>query len=90
MAKRMIRIANPSLTVGVCGSQMGNPSSVKYFDRIGLDNISCFGKEIPGAKVAAAQAYIQDMLCCHMASEDQYKQMPCDVTGILSDINSAP
>jgi pyruvate, orthophosphate dikinase len=89
MAKRMIRIENPSVTVGVFGRHTSDSNSVKFFDRIGVDNISCQGNAIPGAKVAAAQAHIQHLWCSHIASEDQYKHMPCDVSDILSDAGAA-
>jgi len=75
----MIRIESPEITVGIFGTHTKDPASVKYFDRIGIDNISCQGISIPGAKVAAAQSNIQHIWCSHIASEDQYAYMPCDV-----------
>lgn len=88
MAKRMIRIENPAITVGVIGNHTADHTSVKFFDRIGIDNISCPGNAIPGAKVAAAQAYIQHLWCSHVTSEDQYAHMPCDVTDMLAESGS--
>ena len=54
------RSANGSLTVGVCGEHGGDPDSVKKFYGIGLDYVSCSPYRVPLARLAAAQAAIED------------------------------
>ena len=50
------RGARPDLKVGVCGEHGGDPDSVAFFHRIGLDYVSCSPYRVPIARVAAAQA----------------------------------
>ena len=50
------RAARPGLEVGVCGEHGGDPGSIRFFDRAGLDYVSCSPFRVPIARVAAAQA----------------------------------
>eukprot|EP00250_Pteridium_aquilinum_P015706 c22711_g1_i1 orf=319-3255(-) len=50
------RKTKPSLKVGVCGEQGGEPSSVEFFFKTGLDYVSCSPFRVPIARLAAAQA----------------------------------
>ncbi len=50
---------NPSLLGGVCGEHGGDPDSVKFCHKIGLDYVSCSPYRIPQARLAAAQAVIE-------------------------------
>lgn len=50
------RKAKPNLKVGVCGEQGGEPSSVEFFFKTGLDYVSCSPFRVPIARLAAAQA----------------------------------
>lgn len=50
---------NPNLKLGVCGEHAGNPTSIDFFHKIGLDYISCSPYRIPIARLAAAQAKIK-------------------------------
>ena len=50
------RQTNPGLKVGVCGEHGGDPDSVGFFHRTGLDYVSCSPYRVPIARVAAAQA----------------------------------
>jgi pyruvate,orthophosphate dikinase len=50
------RGAKPHLKVGVCGEHGGDPASIKFFDRVGLDYVSCSPFRVPVARLAAAQA----------------------------------
>jgi pyruvate, orthophosphate dikinase len=52
------RAANPELKVGICGEHGGEPDSVAFFHRIGLDYVSCSPFRVPIARVAAAQAAV--------------------------------
>ncbi len=49
---------NPSLHVGICGEHGGDPSSVEFCHKIGLDYVSCSPFRVPIARLAAAQAAI--------------------------------
>jgi pyruvate,orthophosphate dikinase len=49
------------LKLGICGEHGGDPSSVKFCHRAGLDYVSCSPFRIPIAKLAAAQAALADM-----------------------------
>ena len=59
MAIKLGREANPKLHIGICGEHGGDPSSVEFCDRIGLDYVSCSPFRVPIARLAAAQAAIR-------------------------------
>jgi pyruvate, orthophosphate dikinase len=50
------RSKNRKITLGVCGEHGGDPASVHFFARVGLDYVSCSQNRVPVARVAAAQA----------------------------------
>jgi pyruvate, orthophosphate dikinase len=50
---------NPALKLGVCGEHGGDPASIRFFDRLGLDYVSCSPTRIPVARLAAAQATLE-------------------------------
>jgi pyruvate,orthophosphate dikinase len=52
------REAHPALKLGICGEHGGDPASISFFHRAGLDYVSCSPFRIPVARVAAAQAAI--------------------------------
>ena len=54
------RSTKPDLKVGICGEHGGEPSSVKFCAKIGMDYVSCSPFRVPIARVAAAQAAIED------------------------------
>jgi pyruvate,orthophosphate dikinase len=54
------RSVNPKLKIGICGEHGGDPESVKFCHRIGLDYVSCSPRRIPVARLAAAQAALED------------------------------
>lgn len=56
---RLGKPANPKLHVGICGEHGGDPSSVEFCHKIGLDYVSCSPFRVPIARLAAAQAAIQ-------------------------------
>jgi len=56
MAVRKGRMARPDIELGVCGEHGGDPESVVFFHRIGLDYVSCSPFRVPIARLAAAQA----------------------------------
>ncbi|KKM89617.1 hypothetical protein LCGC14_1246910, partial [marine sediment metagenome] len=59
MAIRLGKKTRPNLKTGICGEHGGEPSSVKFSHSIGLDYVSCSPFRIPVAKIAAAQAAIE-------------------------------
>ncbi len=52
------REVNPNLKLGICGEHGGDPSSIEFCNRIGLDYVSCSPFRVPIARLAAAQAAI--------------------------------
>ena len=58
MAVKKGKAARPGLEVGVCGEHGGDPASVEFFHRAGLDYVSCSPFRVPIARLAAAQAAI--------------------------------
>jgi pyruvate,orthophosphate dikinase len=54
------RQANPKVEVGICGEHGGEPSSVEFCHRIGLDYVSCSPYRVPIARLAAAQAVLKE------------------------------
>lgn len=52
--------SNPKLEVGICGEHGGEPTSVKFFHRAGLDYVSCSPFRIPIARLSAAQAVVEE------------------------------
>jgi pyruvate,orthophosphate dikinase len=50
------RAARPGLHLGVCGEHGGDPASISFFGRVGLDYVSCSPFRVPIARLAAAQA----------------------------------
>jgi pyruvate,orthophosphate dikinase len=53
------REAKPGLKLGICGEHGGDPESVEFFHRAGLDYVSCSPYRVPIARIAAAQANIE-------------------------------
>ena len=62
MAMELGKPVNPALTVGICGEHGGDPSSVEFCHKIGLDYVSCSPFRVPVARLAAAQAAIAEGL----------------------------
>ena len=60
MAIDLGRPVNPKLHIAVCGEHGGDPSSVEFFNKIGLDYVSCSPFRVPIARLAAAQAAISE------------------------------
>ena len=60
MACKLGRATRPDLHLGVCGEHGGDPSSVEFFHKVGLDYVSCSPFRVPIARLAAAQAAIKD------------------------------
>ena len=61
MAIELGKKTRPELHVGICGEHGGDPSSVEFCHKIGLDYVSCSPFRVPIARLAAAQAAIAEM-----------------------------
>jgi len=59
MAVTKGRSTKPKLKIGICGEHGGEPSSVEFCDKIGLDYVSCSPFRVPIARLAAAQANVK-------------------------------
>jgi pyruvate,orthophosphate dikinase len=57
-AVKLGRSTNPKLEIGICGEHGGDPSSVEFCYRVGMDYVSCSPYRVPIARLAAAQAAI--------------------------------
>ncbi|MCK9641779.1 MAG: PEP-utilizing enzyme, partial [Prolixibacteraceae bacterium] len=53
------RSTKPGLKIGICGEHGGEPSSVEFCDKVGLDYVSCSPFRVPIARLAAAQANVK-------------------------------
>jgi pyruvate,orthophosphate dikinase len=53
------RAARPNLKLGICGEHGGDPASIRFFEKVGLDYVSCSPYRVPVARLAAAQAALQ-------------------------------
>ena len=60
MAVKLGRETRPELSCGICGEHGGDPTSVEFCHKIGLDYVSCSPFRVPIARLAAAQAAIKD------------------------------
>ena len=60
MAIKLGKPVNPNLHIGICGEHGGDPASVEFCHKIGLDYVSCSPFRVPIARLAAAQAAIAD------------------------------
>ena len=60
MAVQKGRSTRPNIHLGICGEHGGEPSSIEFCDRIGLDYVSCSPYRVPIARLAAAQAVINN------------------------------
>ncbi len=60
MAIKLGKATRPDMHVGICGEHGGDPSSVEFCHKIGLDYVSCSPFRVPIARLAAAQAALND------------------------------
>ena len=62
MAATLGRATRPDLHLGVCGETGGEPHSIEFYNKVGLDYVSCSPFRVPVARLAAAQAEIKAKL----------------------------
>ena len=55
------RSTRPNIKLGICGEHGGDPASVKFCHKLGLDYVSCSPYRVPTARLAAAQAALAEM-----------------------------
>ena len=55
IAFKKSRAANPYIKIGMCGEHGGDPKSIDFIKKIGLDFVSCSPFRVPVARIAAAQ-----------------------------------
>ena len=60
MAVKKGRATKPELVCGICGEHGGEPASVKFCDKVGLNYVSCSPFRVPIARLAAAQAAVEE------------------------------
>jgi pyruvate,orthophosphate dikinase len=60
MACELGRKANPDLKLGVCGEHGGDPTSIEFFHKVGLDYVSCSPYRVPVARLVAAQVALAE------------------------------
>nr|WP_243764176.1 pyruvate, phosphate dikinase [Bittarella massiliensis (ex Durand et al. 2017)] len=60
MAAKLGRQTRPDIHLGICGEHGGDPTSVEFCHRVGLDYVSCSPFRVPIARLAAAQAALKD------------------------------
>jgi pyruvate,orthophosphate dikinase len=59
MAVKLGRSVNPAIKLGICGEHGGDPKTIAFCNKIGLDYVSCSPFRVPIARLAAAQAVIE-------------------------------
>jgi pyruvate,orthophosphate dikinase len=60
MGVKLGRSAKPDLEIGICGEHGGDPKSIDFFHKVGLDYVSCSPFRVPIARLAAAQAVLKE------------------------------
>jgi pyruvate,orthophosphate dikinase len=60
MAMDRGRMTRPDMKLGICGEHGGDPTSVEYCHKIGLDYVSCSPFRVPVARLAAAQSVLKE------------------------------
>jgi pyruvate, orthophosphate dikinase len=70
------RAARPGLKLGICGEHGGDPASIAFFDRVGLDYVSCSTYRVPVARLAAAQSALAICTGAPATHRDQHRPPP--------------
>ncbi len=76
------RSTRPDLKVGICGEHGGDPSSIEFCHRVGLDYVSCSPYRVPIARLAAAQATLKDGGSLEKESKKKKAKTPDLVTEV--------
>ena len=86
MAISLGKPVNPNLHVGICGEHGGDPTSVEFCHRIGLDYVSCSPFRVPIARLAAAQAAIAEKAANEAKCDKDIKDKAKDVADKAKDV----
>ena len=78
------KAANQQLSLSVCGEQGGDPKSIKFFDQIGLDYVSCSPFRVPIARLAVGQAAARRFQKHHR--EERLHHQEFDDAALLSKV----
>jgi phosphoenolpyruvate-protein kinase (PTS system EI component) len=89
MAATLGRSVRPDIHLGVCGEHGGDPSSVEFFHRVGLDYVSCSPFRVPIARLAAAQAAIKESRSNAEAAEAAKKAAEAEVNAKVDAAKAA-
>ena len=79
MACKLGRETRPELHLGICGEHGGDPSSVEFCHKVGLDYVSCSPFRVPIARLAAAQAAIKDIKSAEAAEAEKKAELEAKV-----------
>ena len=60
MAAELGRSVRPNIKLGICGEHGGDPTTIEFCHKVGLDYVSCSPYRVPVARLAAAQAAIKN------------------------------
>ena len=89
MAAKLGRETRPELHLGVCGEHGGDPSSVEFFHKAGLDYVSCSPFRVPIARLAAAQAAIKDEQSAEAAAASEQAEIEAKVAAAKAALQEA-
>ena len=89
MAAKLGRETRPNLHLGVCGEHGGDPSSVEFFHKVGLDYVSCSPFRVPIARLAAAQAAIKDQKDAEAAAAAEKAEVEAKVEAAKAALKDA-
>ncbi|MCR5232783.1 MAG: pyruvate, phosphate dikinase [Lachnospiraceae bacterium] len=85
MTIKLGKPVNPSLHVGICGEHGGDPTSIEFCNKIGLDYVSCSPFRVPIARLAAAQAAIAQKADKSSDSGERFKEKFSDAKDNAKD-----
>jgi pyruvate,orthophosphate dikinase len=88
MAVELGRGVRPDLKIGICGEHGGDPRSVKFCHKTGLNYVSCSPFRVPVARLAAAQAAVEDAGWQPMpaAPRDEFRQVVEDAAAAKEEV----
>ena len=89
MAAKLGRETRPDLHLGVCGEHGGDPSSVEFFHKVGLDYVSCSPFRVPIARLAAAQAAIKEEKSAAEAAKEAEAEVNAKVEAAKAALSDA-
>ncbi|MBR3368033.1 MAG: pyruvate, phosphate dikinase, partial [Lachnospiraceae bacterium] len=79
MAVKKGKSVRPDIHLGICGEHGGDPSSVEFCHKVGLDYVSCSPFRVPIARLAAAQAAITEKMAADAAPADEEEEIKAEI-----------